>query len=488
VAKIEMSLVNRVSLFFLGALALCLVGYSATMYWLIRQHLYREIDAQLANALNVIVAALEVEEDGVKWQPTDHAIQLGNERTANEVRWLIVDEQDRPIDSSRNFSPATEADQQLLAIAQTQDPSGAYREASQWRYRQQQVQAPAPKPKSERDLDEFSRLKVLVALPVTELHSELFNLALLAFCLPVGLWIAAALAGRAYCRRALKPVEVMAHRARSMTEADFDLRLPVPAHRDELADLASAFNSLLDRLRESYSRQQRFAGDAAHQLRTPLTVLRGQLDVALRRDRSSTEYRTILEELSQQTQELQGLVESLLFLARSGSGQDIPDLQQIEIGTWLPKALSTWQSHPRWPDLSIQVSQELPLRTSPLLLHQAIDNLVSNALKYSAAGSPVVVSAAGDHESVVISVEDRGCGIPESELASIFEPFFRSRQARLSGMAGTGLGLAIVAQIADALGGSVQCENVSPSGTRFVLRLPPLLEEFQARTAAVHLR
>jgi heavy metal sensor kinase len=483
-----MSLVNRVSAFFLGALAICLVGYSATMYWLIREHLYHEVDAQLANALNVIVAALEVEEDGVKWQPTDHTIQLGNERESNEVRWLIMDEQGRPVDSSRNISPVSGDDQQLLKIAQSENPVGTYREAFNWRYGQQSLRAPHPKLKALRDLDEFSQLKVLVALPMLQVHGDLLNLTLLAFCLPIGLWTAAALAGRAFCRRALRPVEVMAHRARSMTDADFDLRLPVSSHRDELSDLAIAFNNLLDRLQESYSRQQRFAGDAAHQLRTPLTVLRGQLDVALRRERSSTEYRTILGELSQQTQELQELVESLLFLARSGSGRDLPDLQRIELGSWLPDALSSWRSNPRWQDLSISIQEELPLMTSPLLLHQVVDNLVSNAFKYSAPGAPVVVAARRDGEAVEITVEDQGCGIPESELASIFEPFFRSRQARLSGAAGTGLGLAIVAQIAEVLGGSISCVNVSPKGSRFILRIPAVIEEFQGQTVAANSR
>lgn len=468
-----MTLINRVSAFFLLALAASLIGYSAVIYGLIREHLFHQFDGQITSSLNVLVAAVEVESDGVKWQPSDHTITLGNEREDEEVRWIIVNEQGQLVDCSDNLRMPTPVDQELLQLAQQpHEMSTKFQEFNQWRYLQYRLTCPEPKPISERDEDESAELFVTVARDAEHFHTELWRLGLLTSLLPIGLWGGAAVAGRAYCRRALRPVGAMAARARSMTNADFDLRLPVSQQQDELSSLATAFNSLLDRLQEAYLQQQRFTGDAAHQLRTPLTVLRGEIDVALRRPRGEEEHRNILKLLSEQTDELQQIVETLLFLARTAEDGQMPDARAIPLATWLPDYFSHWKGHARFQDLSLQLETNSQLHASDSLLRQALDNLISNALKYSPAGSPVTVHASTNGQSVVISVEDRGSGIAPSEREAIFAPFYRSAMARQAGVSGTGLGLAIVARIAQALGGTVQCDPATPQGSRFTIRLP----------------
>ena len=468
-----MSLVNRVSAYFLAALAVCLIGYSAAMYGLIREHLFHTFDGELNAALNVLVAALEVEPDGVKWQPSDHTITLGDETGEQEVRWIITDEHGRVIDASSNLAAAGQAEETLLRTAgSSSGPVDEFRVVDGWRLIQHRLRAPSPKPPAERDLDEYAEAQVTVARQDRQLQTELFQLAGLACTLPVGLWLLAGLVGRAYCRRALRPLGDMARRARSMNSADFTMRLQLPEHRDELADLASSFNELLDRLERAYLQQQRFTGDAAHQLRTPLTVLRGQIEVALRRPRSEEEYRQTLSQLGVQTRELQQIIEALLFLARTEGGMALPDQQELSLADWLSQFLQTWQSHPRAADLHLQLNGDQTIVTSPPLLRQALDNLVGNAIKYSSPGAPVTIAASACDEGVELAVSDRGCGIAPTEVAAIFEPFYRSSTARQSGVAGTGLGLAIVQQIAGALGGSVRFESPSQQGSRFILRLP----------------
>jgi len=468
-----MTLINRVSAFFLLALGACLIGYSAAMYGLIREHLLHQFDGQLNNSLNVLVAAVEVESDGVKWQPSDHTITLGNEREDEEVRWTIVNEDGQIVDQSHNLRTPDQDDQQLLTIARSADPaSTAIHDSLHWRYLQHRLTCPEPKEISERDADEFAELIVTVGRRADQLHSEIWRLGLLASLLPIGLWSAAAIAGRSYCRRALRPVGSMADRARSMTNADFDLRLPVSAHHDELSELAASFNSLLDRLQQAYQQQQRFTGDAAHQLRTPLTILRGQIDVALRRPREAQEYRDLLGLLCEQTGELQQIVETLLFLARNEEDAVLPDQQQIQLDEWLPNYMDHWRNHPRFADLAWQVEGNPTLTASDSLLRQAVENLVSNALKYSPAGSPIVIHARAAPTGTAISVDDQGSGILPEERKAIFDPFYRSATARQTGIAGTGLGLAIVARIARALGGRVDYEPLHPHGSRFLLQFP----------------
>jgi len=473
-----MTLVNRVSVFFLTALALCLAGYSVLSYFLIRDHLYDEFDRRLQTALHVLVAAVEVEEDGVKWQPSDHTINIGDEEDVDEVRWVIVDERGRVVDQSRNLDTPTEDERALIEFAKSEHAEEGIAVGSPfWRLLQTRLAAAEPKEPSERDVDEFAEVTVTVARSPAGLQADLWQLVWLVCSLPVVLWIVAAVIGRRFCRRALSPLGNMATRARSMPRPDFHLRLPVRSPPDELTDLAIAFNGLLDQLQQAYEQQRRFTGDAAHQLRTPLTVLRGQIDVALRRPRPAEEYHRVLATLRDQTQELQQLVEALLFLARADDEAALPENQPIHLAGWVPAVLDHWRQHPRGADLVVDVDPGAWVTASPPLLRQALDNLISNAMKYSAPGTPVHLRVWRDRGAVLLEVTDEGMGIAPQDREAIFEPFFRSAQARQSGVEGTGLGLALVARIVHAFGGRIVCSENYPRGSRFSLSLPQRSEK-----------
>ncbi|MBX3440721.1 MAG: HAMP domain-containing histidine kinase, partial [Planctomycetaceae bacterium] len=248
--------------------------------------------------------------------------------------------------------------------------------------------------------------------------------------------------------------------------------LLIAPHRDELSDLAGAFNDLLGQLQQAFEKQQRFAGEAAHQLRTPLTILRGEIDVALRRPRNDEEYRRVLRTLGDQTHELQQIVEILLQLARL-EGEDARfDQERVDLTNWLPSQLSRWSDHPRAVDLRVHAENDLWVTTSPALLAQAIHNLLDNAVKYSPPGSPVTLAAARQAGSVILTVTDEGVGISSDERSAIFDPFYRGSFARRRGIVGTGLGLPLVARIATVLGGSATCDGRPGQGSRFTLSLP----------------
>ncbi|MBA4029697.1 MAG: sensor histidine kinase [Planctomyces sp.] len=467
-----MTLVHRVSWFFLIALGICLTGYSLVVYVLIRESLFRQFDEPLASALNGLVAAVEAESDAVKWQPTEHTIEFGGERHVEDVRWVIVDPRGNVVDHSRNLNPAIAKDSALIAFwteRGSKAPGGVA--APPWRVLRKQLAATTPKPDDEMEFDEFSSMTIFVVRHEGRLLANLWRLLAMVTLLPAFLWILAAIIGRWYCRAALAPLGEMSRRAASMTGADFHLRLPVAPRRDELADLAAAFNGLLSQLQQAFEKQQRFTGDAAHQLRTPLTILRGEIDVALRRPREGHEYRDALTKLSNQTNELQQIVETLLYLARATGESTPPAVESLPLDEWLPHYLQRWRGHPRWSDLSLHVPPGTTVWASPPLLNQALDNLVGNAFKYSTTGTPVTISTEDREGSIHLIIDDAGCGIAESERAAVFEPFYRSPQARKAGIEGTGLGLSLVAAIARSMEGEVHCEGRTPHGTRFVLQL-----------------
>ncbi len=472
-----MKLVNRVSVFFLTALAVVLVVYSIVFYVMVRSRLVQQFEQELHGALNSLIAAVEVEPEEVKWQPLEHIIALGAVQGPEEVHWVVIGDGKQVVEQSRNASADLVAQAKQIAANSANSMDNAERELivadGDWHLLHQRLVAPAPV-RVDRELDEFDELVVVVAHSAAALNADLYRLLLLVSVLPLGAWLIAAAAGRWFCRRALQPVLDMAQQTRSMTGADFHSRLPVSETQDELAELALAFNTLLDRQHRAFEQQQRFTGDAAHELRTPLTVLLGQIEVCLRRPRSPEQYAETLGLLRDQTVQLQSIVESLLFLARSDEDAVLPDSEVLALDQWLPSYLHRWDAHPRRADIRLFGSCPGggPIRASTALLARLLDNLIENALKYSEPGSPVDVSLSGDEAEAIVAVEDHGRGIASDDLAAVFQPFFRSRAARNAGIAGAGLGLAIAARIATAFGGRLECTSELGRGSRFTIRLP----------------
>jgi signal transduction histidine kinase len=463
-----MTLVNRVSAFFLIAMAATLTAFAVVLYVLIDQTLATEFDSHLDNVLHILSAAVEVEDDDVKWEPNDHTIRTGADEGEDAVRWGIYGDGSL-IDKSKNATAADITDLNKLAATEDESPE----ETGDWIAKEMELEAPDPKPPSEREPSkEFSKIRVVVARSNSELFHTLHRVGLVLLALTAGTITLIAVIGRWYCMKALKPVQTMAAIARSVTHADFSVRLPLPEHRDELADLSAAFNSLLEQLQVAFERQQRFTGDAAHQLRTPLTVLKGQIDVALRRPRSSEDYAGTMQLLRGQAVEMQQIVEGLLYLARSEGDTNLPAFEEDDIARWLTNRAARWRENERGGDLIVNVPEGLRLATSWELMGQLLDNLVSNAFKYSSPGAPVTVSVSHRDNSVVFDVEDRGIGMSAEDLTAIYEPFFRSAAARQSGVSGTGLGLPIAHRISQALGGRLECTSTLGEGSRFRFVIP----------------
>jgi heavy metal sensor kinase len=476
-------LINRVSIFFLAAMAVVLLVFSGGFYAIVRAHLVHQFEQELRGTFNSLVAAVEVETTDVSWQPLEHTIALGATEGPSEVQWVVIGDDSRVVEMSRSARPELIAQAKRIAshLSGSSD-SGQLVTGDNWHLLHQRLVAPAPD-RSIRDLDEFDEIVIVVARSGAPLNADLCRLLLLVCALPVAIWLVAAAAGHWYCRKALQPILDMSQQARSMTGADFHSRLPVADTRDELADLALSFNTVLDQQYRAFEQQRRFTGDAAHELRTPLTVLVGQIDVALRRTRSPDEYAATLRVLRDESAQLQTIVESLLFLARAEEDAVLPSAETFSLTEWLPDYMHRWNEHPRRNDISFRLAHdgECQIQASTALLTRLLDNLVENALKYSSPGSIVEISAFTDNSEALVVVQDQGRGIAAEDQTEIFKPFFRSRAAREAGIAGTGLGLAIAARIATASGGRLDCTSEIGMGSRFTLWLPTIT--FSSMTA-----
>jgi signal transduction histidine kinase len=471
-----MSLANRLSGFFLAALAVALGGFSVTLFLLSRAHFQRDFDERLMDVMDVVTASVDVDPGRVDWMPGARPLVKSPRIQDAPVRWAVSNGRGEVVDHC--WKDIRERDlARILGLGPTvghAHSSFTDGDGRHWRLVVRRIQAGPPEPSAAPPAQDLPSLIVAVGAPMAQLEASLRNVALILTGLSTAIWLLAAAVGRRLCNRALFPVTRMAKAACVMTAADRNHHLPSPGTGDELDALAGSFNGLLDRLHQEFERQKRFTGDASHQLRTPLTALLGQIEVTRRRDRTAEEYERVLDEVHVEAVRLRQIVEALLFMARAETDAERPDLQPIELVSWVHEHLDEWSNHERAADLQENVELDAPtwVRVHPHLLGQLLDNLLDNACKYSSPGTPVHVCLLREANEVALAVQDSGWGLADDDRRHVFEPFFRSAEARLRGLSGVGLGLAVVQRIAAVFAGTVNVDSEPGRGSRFVLRLP----------------
>lgn len=324
-----------------------------------------------------------------------------------------------------------------------------------------------------------------VAAPLTGRNQLVRRLALV-LALVTALGGVAAFAGGWWLARGMvKPVTAIIDQAESM-EAQ-TLHRPINAHADsrEYERLVRVLNTMLARLDRAFEAQRRFTADASHELRGPLTALRGEIELALRRQRDDEEYRRVLASNLQEVERLSHLSEDLLTLARTDAGVMQPRLQSTDV---LERARHVGarlavKASDKGVRLSIEGDGETSALVDPGLIDQLLWNLLDNAVKFTPGGGEVSVRVAGAGEEVEIRVADTGPGLEPADLERVFERFYRTDTSRTphGATAGTGLGLAIVRAITDVHGGSIQAANLPRGGAEFHVTLPRTPHQTVAR-------
>ncbi len=244
----------------------------------------------------------------------------------------------------------------------------------------------------------------------------------------------------------------------------------------EYRRLVDVLNTMLDRIRRAFETQRRFTADASHELRSPLTAMRGEIELALRRDREPGEYVQVLQSNLEEVVRLSEITQDLLMLARSDAGALQPRSELTDVTEVVTRVVERLKSRAEDKRIEVHVASAGPpdIHVDPGLLSQALWNLIDNALKFTNCGGQVRVAIGERLDEVFIEVEDDGPGLGEIDPSSYFDRFFRADQARTRGIeiAGTGLGLAIVKAVAEAHGGSAAARNRPEGGARFTLTLP----------------
>ena len=320
--------------------------------------------------------------------------------------------------------------------------------------------------------------KLLVGRDLEE-RDRLFKVVLDA-----GKWSAAAviilglIGGFFVARRVLRRVDAMTETTRTIMGGDLSGRLPVVGSGDELDRLAHNLNEMLDRIEALMVGLKEVSDNIAHDLKTPLTRMRNRAEEALRTSRSETDYRSALETTIDESDSLIKTFNALLMIARAESGQARGNMVEFDAAEAVRSIGELYEPLAEEQGLTLEVSapQTVTLNGNRELISQALANLLDNAIKYAApvaeaSGKPseVLMSVVVDGDQVLISVGDRGPGIPEADRARAVERFIRLEQSR--SVPGSGLGLSLAAAVARLHGGELQLEDNAP-GLRAVLVLP----------------
>jgi two-component system heavy metal sensor histidine kinase CusS len=284
-------------------------------------------------------------------------------------------------------------------------------------------------------------------------------------CAVVGYWIA---------HRGIRPIHDITDTARRIRPTNLDERMAPDGLPAELLTLAATFNQMLDRLERSFARLSQFSADIAHELRTPVYSMRGEMEVALGKPRSLEEYREVLGSSLEECGRLARLIDRMLFLARAENPETQITKEPCDLGVELATVcefygLAAAEAGVR---LAADVHGKVLADLDRSLFQRAVGNLVANALAHTPRGGTVTLIAAGNDTSTRVEVVDTGSGIQADHLPHIFDRFYRADSTRSSKNGSVGLGLAIVRSIMELHGGSVDIVSEAGRGTRVILIFP----------------
>ena len=278
-------------------------------------------------------------------------------------------------------------------------------------------------------------------------------------------------AGYLISRRLLRPFHAIDQAAARVRKGDLGARISLPGQSPEMRRLIGALNGTFAELESSFGRIQQFSADAAHELNTPLTVLRGGLEVALARERTPEEYQIVLGELLDEIIRLSRMVHDLLLLARPGGAERRALFQVVDLPPLVAATAERLGMIAEASGIRLALNQTAGLKVpgDGPLLQRALYNIMHNAIRYSPRDTVVEVTTTQESRGLVIEVKDQGIGIPKDQLQRIFERFYRLDPSRATG---TGLGLSMVKWIVELHGGCVEVESEPGRGALFRVILP----------------
>lgn len=458
--KIDMSLRNRIAFYFMAVTALSTAILFLLIYNIVLTTVYTHLDADLEAEYSEVSSSVVYAHDelifanNLEWTEQEHG-----QVEVNPTFIQVVDPEGNNLKKTANLWGSSLIFHPHVIKKEFYNTTVAGSTV-------RQIQAPL------RPDNHAIRAYLIVAIPLEESAMVLSNLKYVLFIsFPIVLLLLFAVS-RMIAGKIISPVNMVIATADRITRENMNERIPAPPHHDELYKLSETINNLLDRLQDAVLREQQFTADASHELRSPISVIKGTLEVLIRKEREPEQYREKIKYVISEVNRMASLVEQLLSLARYESGGIQPMMGPVDLRQLIEEAMPRFEEAIADKNLTVTRSfQDSVMVNADVSMSEIIlENLISNAVKYSVTGSTISMQAVRTGNGVEFSIANAGHTIPPEQIESVFDRFYRVDQSRAASIEGNGLGLAIVKRLADLQGLLLFAESTPENGTRFCIR------------------
>jgi len=274
-------------------------------------------------------------------------------------------------------------------------------------------------------------------------------------------------------KKALRPVDQIRRAAIKISSSNLDEKIDIAGRRDELGRLAETFNAMIGRLKDAFQRVNQFSIDVSHELKTPLTILKGETEVALRKEREKADYQKLLLSNLEEIDRMSCIIDDLLLLSKADSKEIKLNVEEVALRDLIMDVCMNMKVVADKKEVELQTNEleDVRLKGDELKLRRMLLNVVENGIKYSQIGGKVTVSSFVNDGYVQIDVKDEGIGISEEDIKFVFDRFYRADRSRKR-ESGSGLGLSISRWIAEAHKGSIEVKSQPAKGSMFTIKLP----------------
>jgi len=460
--KSNWPLAFRLTAWYTAASLLLLLAATGTLYWALVTNLERSSALFLADKVHVVGTLLKERPDDE--EALREEVEL--ETAARRFEHFYI----RLVDTGNRTLMETPMMDRLLPARQFRgltDSGGRIKSLQGGLFEAVVADVPVGDPPR-------GRMYLQIALDLSRQREILARYRESLWAIVLASFILCPLVGYQIARQGLRPVQYVVETARRIGSSTLSERIHAEGYPADLADLAVTFNAMLDRLEDGFDRLTRFSGDLAHELRTPVNNIRGEIEVALARTRPEHEYREVLESNLEETVRLGDLIGSLLFLARTESPGAHLDRKTLDVGELLETIRDYYEgsAEEAGVTLGINAPRGIHATLDRSLMQRAVGNLVKNALAHTRQGGTVILSANRAGGDLDIRVTDSGSGIPAESIPRVFDRFYRVDPARSQSSGGSGLGLSIVHGIVTLHKGKVRITSELGKGTEVTLTIP----------------
>lgn len=455
----NLSFKNRIAFHYMIATAIIMAVAFTAVYFVVKGVVYQNIDHDLSFEAEKHTGEIKVVGDSIKiknkkeWEEKEH-----REVQVNPVFIQILDKNGVFMDKSPNLK------ENQLDYNEEANFGGSYNEILNNKPIRQ-IQLP---------IEESGKIKGFIVAAMSLEASQMVLLNLRNILLLVYLLLLASLyfISKYIAGRSIIPVKNVTETTNRITRNNLNERVALPHNKDELFDLSSSINDLLQRIENALERERQFTSDASHELRTPLATLKGTLEVLIRKPREREEYEEKINFSLSEIDRMTATLEQLLLLARLDISSKAADESSRPLATIIDEILSRYKNKISEKKLSINFKNEVDNETlvPQYFTNLILENIIGNAVKYAKDATKIHISITQLESKLVCKVKDEGIGIRKEDLENLFNNFFRSEALNHKNISGNGLGLSIAKKAADAIDASIFVESELGSGTTFTLQ------------------